>query len=80
LKQINQTYKDAGFEFSRAVLPEQTAKDGRVKLKLVELKIGDIQLEGPKHFSRSLLLEQLGSEVGSFVALEDDVLQLSVKE
>ena len=80
LKQINQTYKDAGFEFSRAVLPEQTVKDGRVKLKLVELKIGDIQLEGPKHFSRSLLLEQLGSEAGSSIALEDNVLQLSIKE
>ena len=80
LEQINQAYKDAGFEFSRALLPEQTVKDGRVKLKLVELEIGDIQLEGPKHFSRSLLLEQLGSDVGSFVALEDDVLQLSIKE
>ena len=78
--QINQAYKDAGFEFSRALLPNQTVKDGRVKLKLVELKIGDIQIEGPKRFSRSLLLEQLGSEVGSFVALEDDVLQVSIKE
>ena len=80
LEQINQAYKDAGFESSRALLPEQTVKDGRVKLKLVELKIGDIQLEGPKHFSKSLLLEKLGSEVGSFVALEDDVLQVSIKE
>jgi len=57
------------------LIPEQTVKDGRVKLKLVELKIGDVQIEGPKHMSGSFLLDQLDSEVSSYLFLEDDFLK-----
>lgn len=71
LERVNQAYKDAGFDLSRALLPEQTVNDGRVELKLVEVKIGDIQIEGAKHISKSYVLDQLGFEAGDYIALED---------
>ena len=36
LKQINQAYKDAGFKFSQALLPEQTVNNGLIEIRLFE--------------------------------------------
>lgn len=44
-------YNAAGFGAVKVVLPEQDIEDGKVRLRIVEAKIGRIVVDGNKHFS-----------------------------
>jgi hemolysin activation/secretion protein len=45
-EKISQLYRDAGFHLSRAIVPPQDIKDGRVLIKVIEGRVADIRLEG----------------------------------
>ncbi len=39
-------YRDAGYHLSRAIVPAQDLKNGRVRIQVIEGKIADIVLKG----------------------------------
>ena len=48
---VERLYSDAGFGATRVVIPEQDIDDGVVRLKLVEAKVGAVEVNGNKHYS-----------------------------
>lgn len=66
---INDAFKEAGYELSRALLPEQIVADGRVQIKIVEVRLGDITIEGNKAIDEAYILEQLGFKSGDYISL-----------
>lgn len=57
---ITDEYRKKGYATSRAYVPPQTIADGVLLIKVVEGKIGDVSIEGNKHFSTSMLKNKLG--------------------
>ena len=70
IERVNQAYADAGFELSRALLPEQLVDDGVIEIKLVEVQIGAITFENKKHLNEDYLARRLGLNSGEFIDLE----------
>ena len=48
---VEALYADAGYGAVRVQLPEQDIKDGIVRLKVIEARLGRIRVEGNQHFS-----------------------------
>lgn len=51
LEAVERAYADAGYNAVRALPPEQTLERGEVRFRIVEAKIGRVNVEGNKHFS-----------------------------
>lgn len=51
LKALESSYAQAGYATVRAMLPEQEIDSGRIKLVIVEARLGKIAVEGNKHFA-----------------------------
>ncbi len=66
---INLAFKEGGYELSRALLPEQTVSNGRIQIKIVEVRLGDIIVEGNAAVDEEYILEQLGFASGDFISL-----------
>ncbi len=66
---INTAFKEEGYELSRALLPEQIVSDGRVAIKIVEVRLGDIIIEGNEAIKEKYILSQLGFETGDYISL-----------
>jgi len=69
LEAFNDAFKEAGFELSRALLPEQNIDDGRIEIKIVEVTIGKITVENNDAVSDRFILNQLGYQPGDFISL-----------
>ena len=69
LEVMNTAYRDAGYELSRALLPEQHIDDGVLTIQLVDAKIGQITLENQKALQEAFILRQLGLSPGDFIDL-----------
>lgn len=51
VEQIEALYRDAGYSLVQVVVPEQELKGGRVRLEVVEKRLGSVRVEGNQHFS-----------------------------
>ena len=71
LDAVNQAYTDAGFELSRALLPEQTITDGQLKIQLVQTKIGKIVFENANRLKEDFLRKHLRLDEGDFISLAE---------
>ena len=69
LEAMNAAYRDAGFELSRALLPEQHIDDGVLTIQLVDAVIGRIALENREDIKEDYVLRQLGLSPGDFIDL-----------
>jgi hemolysin activation/secretion protein len=59
-KTLEQAIRDRGYSFYRVVLPPQTLESKAVvQLKVVAFRLGDISVEGNRHFSRENVLSSL---------------------
>ena len=56
---LEQRLADRGYSFHRVSLPQQTLRGGVVRLEIVEMKLGNIQLQGNEHFSRENILASM---------------------
>jgi len=63
---ITDEYRKKGFATSRAYLPAQTIKDGILTIKVVESKLGNVEIRGNKYFKSSLLREKIGIEPAGY--------------
>jgi hemolysin activation/secretion protein len=52
---ITEGYRKEGYSTSRAYLPPQTIKDGVLTIKIIEGKVGKIEIKGNRYFRTSLL-------------------------
>ncbi len=71
LDAVNEAYKDAGFELSRALLPEQTITDGQLKIQLVQTKIGKITFENANRLKEGFLRKHLRLDEGDYISLAE---------
>lgn len=56
---ITDEYRKKGYATSRAYIPPQNIKDGILILRVVEGKLGSMQIKGNKHFKTDLLEKKL---------------------
>lgn len=53
VERISAHYRDAGYPFARAYLPQQAAADGRLRIEVVEGRYGKVQTLGDKYLADS---------------------------
>lgn len=57
--EISQHYSDQGYLFSRALVPQQTIRDGVLTLQVIEARLGEVNVESPSSESSELFEEIL---------------------
>jgi len=66
---ITDALRKKGYATSRAYLPPQTiAKDGILKIKVVEGKVGEINIKGNRYFKTALYKKKLKLQPGEYFA------------
>ncbi len=58
-RKITQVYRERGFVTSRAYIPPQNMDNGRLVINVLEGRLGDVEIQGNKHFKTSLLKKKL---------------------
>jgi len=71
LEEVNDAYRRAGFELSRALLPEQVITDGKLKIQLVQTKIGKIRFENNNRLKDSFLRKHLRLKEGEYISIAE---------
>jgi hemolysin activation/secretion protein len=77
---ITAIYRDAGYALSRALIPPQDIRDGRIRIRVVEGAIAEVVLngDGAEHFGLRALLDPLTQERPTrLAALERQLLLAS---
>ena len=69
LEAVNKAYEEAGYELSRALLPEQVITDGQLKIQLVQTRIGKITFENANRLKEAFLREHLRLDEGDYISL-----------
>jgi hemolysin activation/secretion protein len=70
---ITSYYKQEGYFLTRAYLPPQAIKDGKVVIKVREGRLGDIIIKGNKRYSRDLIRNTMKIVRGEGAIRTDDV-------
>ncbi len=58
---IEKIYHDAGYPAVMVNIPEQTLKNGIVRLQVIESRIGRVEVEGNRYFTREAVMRDLPS-------------------
>jgi len=58
---LEKFYHDAGYPAVLVNIPEQTVKDGVVKLQVIESRIGRVKISGNRYFTSEKMMRDLGS-------------------
>ena len=66
---VTRWYRGRGYVTSRAVIPAQEVKDGLVRIRVIEGKVGQLKVEGNRYFSTSLLTRQMKISSGELLWL-----------
>jgi len=77
---INKLYADRNMPTAKAFLPPQDIRDGRVKVRLVEARVGEIKVGPVKQVSPDFVRERLSLSSGDLVSvsrLESDLLRFN---
>jgi hemolysin activation/secretion protein len=59
--ELEKLYHDAGYPAVMVNIPEQTLKDGVVRLQVIESRIGQVKITGNRYFTREKLMKDLPS-------------------
>jgi len=70
LNKINALYKSKGYLAAKAVLPPQKIKKGSVQIRLIEGKIGAIDIEGNNSTNSDFITDSLALSSGDLVELK----------
>lgn len=74
---INELYKNKNYITAKAMLPQQTIKDGVVRIQLVEGRLGELLLSGNKFTQDTFLFDRINLIKGSLVRLDSLEQQLT---
>lgn len=77
IRKINELYKNKNYITAKALLPQQTIKDGVVRIQLVEGRLGELLLSGNQYTRDSFFLDRLNLVNGSLVRLDSLEQQLT---
>jgi len=80
IAQLNKLYDAKGAKTSRAILPAQDVKDGVVKIRLVEARLGGISISGEKWLKESFVMERIHQKPGDLLSvdqLEQDLVRFN---
>jgi len=61
---ITDLYRQKGYITSRAYVPPQKMKDGVLEIKVMEAKVGDIQIKGNRFFSAAIIKKYITLKKG----------------
>lgn len=70
VERINQLYKSKKIYLAKAILPAQEVKDGIVKIKLIEGRIGDIRLENNQYTKSDFISNRIDVTPGELIDLK----------
>lgn len=68
---ITDLYRKKGYVISKAYVPQQKMENGVLEIKVIESKIGDIQLKGNHYYSTKLIESYLTIKKGDFFNYND---------
>ncbi len=68
---ITDLYRKKGYVISRAYIPPQKMENGILEIKVLESKVGDIQLKGNRYYSANLIKSYLTIKKGDFFNYND---------
>jgi hemolysin activation/secretion protein len=80
IEKIKTEYRKKGYFTTVVYLPEQDIKEGVVDIKVVEGRMGALQIEGSKYFSKSLIEKNFHTKKGEILninTLQKDLLRLN---
>ncbi|TLX61048.1 hypothetical protein DN824_01755 [Stutzerimonas nosocomialis] len=64
---VNRLYDDKGYVTARAILPPQRIEGGRVRVQLVEGRVGELVLEGATYMKPEYIRQRVGIESGELI-------------
>ena len=67
---VNEIYRDRGYITAMAVLPPQKIKDGKVQIRLIEGKIGNVIVAGNKYTDTNYLLNRVYLPKGKLLSIK----------
>ncbi len=79
-EEVNAVYQDRGYLTCHAFLPPQTITGGKVKIRLVEGKTGEVTIKGGKHTRPGYVRSQLSlkeGEINNIDRLNRDMLRFN---
>lgn len=79
-KNIKAKYIDKGYATTVVYLPEQDISGGKVEIRVLEGRLGEVIIEGNKHFSWSLIrtyIHTRDGEILNLAYLQKDLLRLN---
>ena len=56
---LNQALADKGYTFYKAVLPPQRIENGLVRLQIVEVTVGKVEVSGNRNFTIAISIDRL---------------------
>jgi len=77
---INRLYAEKGFVTARAFLPEQSVDNGRIKIELIESKVGNVTVEDNRWTRDSYIKKRIHPKEGELfdiVELEKDIMDFN---
>ncbi len=77
---INRRYDERGMPTARAVLPAQDIRDGVVRIRLVEARVGRVEVQAQHHVTPDFVRERLRVREGSLLSvpeLETDLVRFN---
>lgn len=77
---VRASYKEKGYLTTTVYLPEQEVVSGRIEIRIVEGKMGELRVEGNKWFAGNVLKKYFhtgGLEVLNMKKLQRDILRLN---
>ena len=77
---LNELYKSKGISTALALLPPQEIKDGVVKIRLIEAKVGAIEISGLQHLQQEFVDGRIHIKPGDMVSvdqLEEDLIRFN---
>lgn len=72
---ITDLYRVRGYVLSRAMLPEQEIRDGRVVIRVVEGALDEVQLDAPPRLANNPLVKKLVARIPTGVPITSDQLE-----
>ncbi|MFA5271770.1 MAG: ShlB/FhaC/HecB family hemolysin secretion/activation protein [Candidatus Omnitrophota bacterium] len=80
MTKIKAKYKELGYLTTTAYLPEQDITGGKIEIKIIEGKMGDLSIEGSKYFKNSLIKSYIHvkkNELLNINTLQRDILRIN---
>ena len=66
---INALYAERGQATARAILPPQTIKDGLVRIRLVEARVGEVRVLGTEGLDPAFIADRVALEAGELLSV-----------